>query len=402
MFIQPANIKKLFLLGTAVASTKIMLLLFAYFFDAETYNLFNQVYYTASIVILFSSLGFNIAITRINISLKLVAFAVIVNSLLVYIVLHIISAPLVDITEIIPVLIYSIFISIGGICVFHLLFTGKYKDFVMLTLVYSFLHLMIIPAMLFLNLSLFTIMPAVSILWFIAGYPKYIKQEGRQPERIKELYRIGLSAFIINSAVSLALAADKYFVNYYFAPDTANSYTFAWGITAPMFYIGVIIERFLYSELNVSRNSILRRGFVLSTTFVFMYAAVVLALVNFIPSLIPASVSYDYVVKISTMMITGYSFYIVLHFPVNAYLFKALDTGKHNAVSRAFRIVILIFLLVYAFMIQGTFSVDYVWLLIVTWAYIFTLLITKIFIMFREDIGEAKVKPLIEIKDLES
>lgn len=66
MLNQFTNIKKLFFLGVAVASTKVMLLLFAYFFDAETYNQFNQVYYTASIIILFGSLGFNIIIRKVN------------------------------------------------------------------------------------------------------------------------------------------------------------------------------------------------------------------------------------------------------------------------------------------------------------------------------------------------
>ncbi len=72
-------LKNYFFLGIAVASTKLMLLLFAYFFDAETYNQFNQIYYTASIMILFGSLGFNIAVTRVNMSPKLVSAAVVIN-----------------------------------------------------------------------------------------------------------------------------------------------------------------------------------------------------------------------------------------------------------------------------------------------------------------------------------
>lgn len=65
MLNQFTNIKKLFFLGVAVASTKLMLLLFAYFFNAENYNQFNQIYYTASIIILFGSLGFNVVIREV-------------------------------------------------------------------------------------------------------------------------------------------------------------------------------------------------------------------------------------------------------------------------------------------------------------------------------------------------
>jgi len=100
MINQFANIKKLILLGSAVASTKVMLLLFAYFFTAKTYNQFNQIYYTASIVILFGSLGFNIAITRMNISMRLVAAAIFVTSTVTYFFLQIFSAPFENIFEI--------------------------------------------------------------------------------------------------------------------------------------------------------------------------------------------------------------------------------------------------------------------------------------------------------------
>ena len=123
MLNQFTNIKKLFFLGIAIASTKLMLLLFAYFFDAETYNQFNQIYYTASLMILFGSLGFNIAVTRVNMNLIKVSAAVAVNVLFVYLFLQIISVPFNTLFEITSINIYSIFISISGIFVFQLLFS---------------------------------------------------------------------------------------------------------------------------------------------------------------------------------------------------------------------------------------------------------------------------------------
>lgn len=66
MLNQLPNIKKLLFLGVAIASTKVMLLLFAYFFDAETYNQFNQIYYTASLIILFGSFGFNVVTMKVD------------------------------------------------------------------------------------------------------------------------------------------------------------------------------------------------------------------------------------------------------------------------------------------------------------------------------------------------
>ncbi|MGB5287298.1 MAG: hypothetical protein WBN42_02330, partial [Ignavibacteriaceae bacterium] len=310
MLYQFSNIKKLFLLGIAVASTKVVLLLFAYFFNAENYNLFNQIYYTASMVILFGSLGFNIAVTRVGLNLKLVAVAVLVNVFIAYVFLQVTSEPFVSVYQIASIIIYALFSSLGGIYVFHLLFSGNYKDYVILTLLYSLLHLLIIPVVLFLNADLFLVLPFVSFLWFVIGFPKYIKQNGSSKKEIKEFYKIGLSAFIINSAVSLALAADKYFVNHFFSLELANSYTFAWGITAPMFYIGVLVEQFLFSETNITRSNILKRGFILSTSFIFIYAIAVLFVINFFPNVFPGSVNYNYVLKITTLMITGYSLYV--------------------------------------------------------------------------------------------
>lgn len=394
-----ANIKKLFFIGLAVASSKVVLLLFAYFFDAETYNQFNQVYYTASLVILFGSLGFNISITRINLNMNRVIATVAATTILSYIFLQIISSPFGNIFQIISILIYCLFSSLGGIYVFQVLFSGRYTDYVLLTLLYSFLHLLIIPSMLVLKLSLFNILPFVSLLWFIIGLPKYFHIKGSND--LKEFWKIGVSAFVINSAVSLALAADKYFVNHFFSTETANSYTFAWGITAPMFYIGVLIEQYLFSETNTARSNILKRGFTLSSSLVIIYASGVLAAVHFIPGLIPQSVNYESVVKISMLMISGYSVYVIFHFPVNAYLFKSLSTGKQKTISAAFTAVILVYLLVYILILQEVIVINYIWLLIITWSYIFTLLITKIIIMFGEEINKEPVKSFPDIKNLE-
>jgi hypothetical protein len=396
-----ANIKKLFLLGIAVASTKVMLLLFAYFFNAETYNQFNQIYYTASIVILFGSLGFNIAITRINISIKLVAGSVFLTTALAYVFLQIFSAPFENIFEIISILVYCLFISLSGIYVFQLLFTGRYQDYIFLTLLYSALHLLIIPAILFLHLSLFSVLPVVALLWFLTGFRKYIRHSNTSLKNLSEFYKIGISAFVINSAVSLALAADKYFVNHFFSLEIANSYTFAWGLTAPMFYIGVLIEQYLFSETNASRTNILKRGFILVISLVLLYAFVIIGVINFFPKVIPVSVDYDSVLKIFTLMIIGYSLYVIMHFPVNVYLFKSLSTEKQKTISKAFAIIISGFLVLYILIFQGVILIDYIWLLTITWSYIFTLFIVKIIIMFNKRKDQEVENTLIGINNLE-
>jgi hypothetical protein len=253
--------------------------------------------------------------------------------------------------------------------------------------------------MLLLKLDLFNVLPFVSFLWFVVGLSKFVRPN--EGSNIKEFWKIGISAFVINSAVSLALAADKYFVNHFFSTDIANSYTFAWGITAPMFYIGVLIEQYLFSETNTSKPNILKSGFILSSSLVIIYAIGILAVVHFFPTLIPQSVDYESVVNISVLMISGYSVYVIFHFPVNAYLFKSLSTGKQKTISIAFSVIISAYLVIYILILQEIISINYIWLLIITWSYIFTLLITKILIMFREEIDKEPAKSLVEIKNLE-
>jgi len=401
MLNQLSNIKKLFFLGVAVASTKVMLLLFAYFFDAEKYNQFNQIYYTASIIILFGSLGFNIAVTRISITWRTVFAAVAANAIVVYLILQLISAPFYSLFEIVSVVIYSVFISLSGIFIFQMLFAGRYKVYVTLTVLYSILHLLLIPAVIFFNIDFFIALPMIGVLWFLSALPKFIKAEDPSQRNIKEFYKIGVSAFVINSAVSLALAADKYFVNHFFSLELANSYTFAWGLTAPMFYIGVIIEQFLFSESRPSKANILRKGFSLSASLVIVYALILLIAVNFFPSLIPKSVDYNYVLNIVTLMISGYSVYVIFHFPVNAYLFKSLGIEKQKTISLIFSIIILAFVISYTIIMQGVIEINYLWLLIITWSYIFTLLAAKIFIMFRKTAEEEPVTTISEITNLE-
>lgn len=401
MLNQLTNIKKLLLLGVAVASTKLMLLLFAYFFDAEHYNQFNQIYYTASILILFSSLGFNIAVTRVGISLKILLASISINAIIVYAVLQLISAPFENGLEILAIILYSIFISASGILIFQLLFAGRYKDYVVLTLLYSVLHLLIIPAVILFNIDFFAALSIVAVLWFISGVPRYIKPSSPTTQHIREFYKIGVSAFVINSAVSLALAADKYFVNHFFHIDLANAYTFAWGLTAPMFYIGVIIEQLLFSEDKPSKTSILKKGFSLSASLVIVYAAAVLMVINFFPNVIPVSINYAYVIQILTLMVSGYSIYVIIHFPVNAYLFKSLGIEKQKTISIIFSIIIFLFVILYAAIMKQLFEIDYLTLLIITWSYIFTLLIAKIFIMFGKPVEEEPLTQITELTNLE-
>lgn len=382
-------LKKFILIGLSLFAYKSVLIVLAYALNQGQYNIFNQAYYTASILILFGSLGFDIAQTRIPVSKRMIFLFVSVNIIITYFILHLFSHPFTNYYEIFPIVIYSVFISVGGILNFKLLFDGNYKKYFLILLLLTAMHLMIIPGVIYLHISIFVLLSLCGISWFISAYWLFDKKISNNI-RIIDYYSIGFSAFIINSAVSLGLAADKFIVNHYFNTDIANSYTFAWGLTAPIFYIGTLIEKYLFAEKNPEKSKILKKGFILSLTLVICYSAGILSIINFYPSLLPLSISKEIFHNIFIFMITGYSVYVILHFPINTYLFKVLDVKKQKTISVYFTLIILFFILVFYYLINSNTSFTYQILLITVWIYIFTLLTVKTIIMFRKKNSEVK------------
>lgn len=228
------SIKKFILIGISLFAFKSVLLVFAYTLDVNQYNTFNQAYYTASILILFGSLGFNISQTRIPIKSTLIILFVSLNTVIAFLVLHFLSKPFNNYLEVISIIIYSVLISVGGILNFRLLFEGRYKKYVLILFMLTAAHLLIIPGVIYLHLKILTLLASISVLWFISVYMLFNK-ETRKDVKLGEFYKIGFSAFVINSAVSLGLAADKFIVNHYLTTEIANAYTFAWSVTAPLF-----------------------------------------------------------------------------------------------------------------------------------------------------------------------
>jgi hypothetical protein len=287
-----------------------------------------------------------------------------------------------------PVIIYSTFTAAGGVLNFKLLFDGKYKNYFAVMLLFAIAHLMIIPAVLFFNTSIFYSLCISIIIWFFVVY-KISDKEVLNNKNYKEYFKVGSSAFIINSAVALGLAADKFIINHFFEIDIANAYTFAWGLTAPIFYIGNLIEKYLYAEPKPDKNRILKRGFFVSVLLVSIYTGGIISVISFFPTLLPGSVSNEIFGSIFIFMITGYSLYVIFHFPLNTYLFKVTGIGKQKTISIYFSFIILIFAFVFYYITNNAIDFNYQLLLTAVWIYIFTLLIVKALIIFKGNSNEA-------------
>lgn len=381
------TIPNFFLIGTTIVSQKLILILIAYFFTGIQYNTFNRAYYTASILIIFGTLGFEFAVNRISTTVKTVSFGVLVNVIAAFTVLYFLSDPFTGGYQVLSVFVYSLFACLGGIFSFQHLFQGRMKFYVILMLTNAFLHLLIIPFVSLLDADIFLLLPMVTLIWFIIGYPGFRKynEGGKKTAGVNQLgsiYKIGLTTFIINSAVSLALVADKYIVNHYFPIGTANAYTFSWGLIAPMFYIGNLIEKLIYGSTSKEPLKVFSKAMVILMLLIAVYSVSLLTLVNYLPGVIPASINAGLFLQILGFMITGYAVYSVINFPVNGYLFKFAETSKQKIIAAAYLVIVVVVPVVFLIVNGGTEITSYRALLMLIWSFIFSLMIFKSVVVF--------------------
>lgn len=208
------------------------------------------------------------------------------------------------------------------------------------------------------------------------------EHEKFEGKNIKELYTIGFSSFIINSIVPFLLAADKFIVNNNFENITANSYTFAWGLTAPLFNIGNIFEKMIYAEREeVTKKMILING-LLNIVLISIYAIAVFTAINISDSILPMSVSKDLVRSITLIMLIGYSIYAIVHFPLNGYLFKQKNKSLPKKIAVLYVIAVAVFVILFALLREELF-VHYTRLLFYNFAVLAVLLIIKLIAVYR-------------------
>jgi len=370
------------LIGSTIFSNKLILILIAYFFSGVQYNTFNKAYYTASILILFGTLGFDFAINRINTSFKMIVLGVTLNVIAALAILFFISDPFTNFYQLISIFIYSLFACLGGIFTFQHLFQGRIKTYVVLMFTNALLHLMIIPFITLLKADIFLLFPLITLTWFLIGYPGFLKYNKAKGENLAALYKLGVSTFMINSAVSLALVADKYIVNHYFPIDTANAYTFSWGLIVPLLYLGNVVEKLIYSSTSGDSVRIFKKSLIILLMLVVAYSILLLSAVNFLPAVIPNSINSVRLVQILSFMITGYALFVVINFPVNGYLFKFAETTKQKSVAAAYLVTIIIFPIAFFLINGGTEITNYRTLLLLIWSFIFLLLIIKTVVVF--------------------
>ena len=374
---------KFILIGSPLLFNRLFLLVAPYFLNQILYNQFNRVYYSASVLTLVGVLGFNFAMKRTGIKQFYVFTAVLANVLIVFFALFFGGFDFGNNREIFLILALSFIQSLSGVFIFTLLYSGDYVIYFLLNLFLLILNFAALVISHYTKIDFISLFVLSNVVLFAAGYKFYYKGEFSGKTKLAEFYRLGLSIFVINSSAGLALTADKFFVNHYFTLALANSYTFSWALAAPVFYMGNIIERVIYT---IENKNNLKHVFVKSSLaqlgIVLLYGIGVTCVVYSFPQYLPKSVSYEYMKMIVPLMIAGYGVYTIFHFPLNGILLKFSSNKSQEKIAFYYTIAIIVFIGIF-FVLKGMIAqVNYVSLLIIIWIYLFSLLAIKAKIMW--------------------
>lgn len=358
---------------------KVFFLILPYLVSADVYKGFNKVYYTAALAVSISSFGFNIAFAEQKVKLSSILSLVLLNLLPVYLIIFLVNDSL---NFFAPLISYLLILE--GIFLFFFLFNDEiYLYFLSGLLLFTAqVAALILVSILKTDLIIsYSILTAVSTFIIL-----FILKKNYTPTTsvdVKNFYKIGFGAFVINGAAAIAFNADKFVVNNSFSLETANAYTFAWTLIAPAFYIGALIEKGIYSE-RADKNLInkTKKYTLILLGALVIYFGLLTAAVNFYPKLLPGSLEQKIFTDILYVMTPGFFLFILLHTPVNAVLFKLYRNKIRSKIALFFIPVIFLFLISLFIVTRFDLNNDVLLILSITWLYLFVLQGIKIYLMY--------------------
>lgn len=374
------SLKNFFIIAAGLFSPKLILFAAAYLYTPVDYNNFNKVYYTASLIILFASLGYNMSINRIKLKNSRLFSLVFAGSLITGLVLYFIFRQVPGPAELLYITVYTFVSSVIGIFTFQLLFESKiYKHFLLIFLS-TFAHIICLAANIYIKADFYKVFLAIAVISAAACY--WLIPQNDEKGDVKKFISLGFSAFLINSVVPFALVLDKYIASHYFRPETANAYAFAWALIAPLFYAGNIVERLIFSSGGQKKRPLFIKAVLLQCAIIAAYIITVQMVFSYLPALLPKSVDKMLCREIFTFMAAGYSVYILFQFPVNGVLFKFYSAAKQNVAGITHLLLAAVFVIVLSFMFSKQMITGYQVLLYVIWGFIFLTLAAKSVVMF--------------------
>lgn len=373
-----AGLKKLILLGLTLVLPRIPIFLAAYLLTKGDYFVFNKYYYSASVLIIWGTLGFEFALNNTKTKYSLLTLSVLANIFISGFILYLVIKAEVNFVDIFVISSFGFFVASANILSFRALYLGKLTAYFLINLAHSIILMLIVfIGNLLGREGLIIGFTTGSAIFFFGVFCYQNKNETKKfdGKSLVDLYSLGFSSFVINSIVPLLLTADKLIVNNTFDNITANSYTFSWTITAPLFYIGNIFEKMVYST---DRSELrLKNIFRWNGLMIILYSLIVVTYTQWFAHLLPNSIDVELVKNITLWMLTGYSIYAMLRFPINGYLFKTQKEKVQKSLARKYVIVGLLAIITY-FWFSGVIAANYKLLLAFNFIVLLLLISAKI------------------------
>jgi hypothetical protein len=328
--------------------------------NKDEYFLFNQVYYSAGIITIFGRLGFDIIISKYNISLLKLSFVVGFNICVGLLFAFLFEWQINGFVDFLVVVLYSFFYVMANIYLFAGLFQQNHKRYFYEKIIYGMVLLIGLIAFHFFHVNVIFVLPLASIVWFLVCLKK---SKNAKEVGIIEFYKKGWSAFIVNTLPGIPIILDKFIINNFFDVETANAYTFAWILTAPILYIGTTMEHIIYSSSANLNTKKLRYGMVISILVNMALTATILFTLYVYPSVLPKSVNNILLFKIVVIIAGGYSILVSIQNPLKAYILKYGTEELNHILAKVFPFITLALLA----LLYGVFvylrSADYVLLI---------------------------------------
>jgi len=153
------------------------------------------------------------------------------------------------------------------------------------------------------------------------------------------------------------------------------------GLTAPIFHIGNIVEKIIYSSSEREGRKVGLAGLIMTTVMISIYVVCLMIIINLFPGLLPQSIDHGIMKSLFIWMISGYSIYAAFHYPLNGLLFKYRNIGTQKRVALKYFFFAAITLIVF-FCFKGFIISDYFRLLGFTIVILYSLLLIKGFETF--------------------
>ncbi|MFZ1292531.1 MAG: hypothetical protein WAR79_20745 [Melioribacteraceae bacterium] len=372
--------EKFLFIGSAFFISKIVFLIIPYITNSIDYNEFNKIYYSAAIVILFAKLGFDFAINRVHVHHKNLFIAVLINTLIMVIVLKLTEQENYSYINYTSIFLYSFFYIIANIFLMKTLFDGNFKRYFLFKLFYGIILIAIVFILISFHLEIFLVFPIAGILWMIYVYSFSIR-DFKGEGKLTDFYKLGFAGFVVNAALGFAFIADKYIVNHFMNLDVANAYTFAWGLTSPMLYLGNMVEHSIYTAGNINKRKIIKNAFILLAGLIVLYSIGIYAVVFFLPNLLPQTINLSLLKQVLILFLLVYSIYSLIQYPLNGILFKFINSSAQYKLAKIYPSIFLFFFacLFYVYKIQN--SDDFFLLIALCSVYLFVLLGIKVLIV---------------------